>query len=81
MIGNGIMVPPPALRGRMRSAPLGLEEGQQCLRSYDGEICLGVIRLEPDDAKGGCSCHVSPPCSYCTSTMPECPGCGWREEE
>lgn len=80
MAGNGIFVPPPAMRGRMRSAPIGNDEGQQCLRSYDGALCLGVISYQPDDSLGGCTCFISPPCGYCVSTMPECPGCGWREE-
>lgn len=53
----------------------GTEEGQLCRR--DG--CPGVIELVPDPALEGCSCHLNPPCGYCTSIMPECPICQWRD--
>jgi hypothetical protein len=63
-------------------APLGTDEGQQCLRSNDGAICLAVIEYRPDASLGGCWCPTGhPPCGYCTSVMPECPACGWRESE
>jgi len=53
---------------------IGTEEGQVCGR--DG--CTGVIELLPE-GDGGCSCHISPPCGFCLSSMPECPECHWRE--
>ncbi len=60
------------------SVQIGTEEGDACNR--DG--CTGVLENLPDKSMdGGCSCHRSPPCGYCTSTMPECPECGWRLEE
>lgn len=62
--------------GRIEDAQLGRAEGQICRR--DG--CTGLIELRPDESEGGgCSCFRSPPCGYCTSTMPECPACGWRD--
>ena len=58
-------------------AQYGTEEGDVCKRSG----CLGVIELLPNTSEdGGCSCHISPPCAFCVSTMPECSECGWREE-
>ena len=71
------------LRGKVKSMatrPIGTQEGEQCNRIYDVDQCFETIELMPDDAMGCCICHISPPCSYCTSAMPECPGCGWREE-
>lgn len=59
------------------SGQIGTEEGDVCNR--DG--CEGVIEFLPENKDGSCSCHISPPCGHCTSTMPECPVCGWREEE
>lgn len=62
--------------GRIEDAQLGREEGDICRR--DG--CAGLIELIPDNSEGGgCSCFRAPPCGYCTSTMPECPACGWRD--
>lgn len=65
--------------GKPKPAPLklGIEEGETCNR--DG--CQGRIEYLPDESAGCCSCHINPPCSYCTSTKPECPICGWRQEE
>ena len=79
-----VRVPCQPMRGRMRDAPLGMDEGDLCLRSEGGHPpCLGVLSYEPDRSYGGCGCSTSPmpPCSYCTSTLPECPRCGWRCEE
>lgn len=77
-------VPAAPMRGRMTEPPIGLEEGDRCQRQHgDGTICMGRIEHLPDrsDPHAGCSCHLSPPCSFCTSTMPECQRCGWRSEE
>ena len=49
----------------------GIERGQQCNR--DG--CTGVI--QEHDREGGCSCHINPPCGYCTTPREFCPECGW----
>jgi hypothetical protein len=76
-------VPPPTMRGRAVTPAPGWEEGEQCLR-LDGlnTTCLGRIAYLPDESLGGCGCpNGHPPCSYCTSTMPECTRCGWRDEE
>ena len=79
----GITVGTPAMRGRMVDAPVGMDEGELCLRSYDGKTCLGVVEYRPDDNLGSCSCSTMrmPPCSYCISTEPECPVCAWRIDE
>lgn len=79
---RNVIVPPPVMRGRQRPAPLGDDEGQLCLRpDHQGGVCRGVIEYLPDATFGGCGCSTSPmpPCSYCTSTQPECPACGWRD--
>lgn len=76
-----VAVPPRAVLGN-RPAPLGAEEGQLCLRTEGGtKPCLGTIELLPDSSLGGCWCPAGhPPCGYCTSTIPECRRCGWRDE-
>ena len=55
----------------------GYNEGEVCNR--DG--CTGII--EKPKGEGSCSCHSSPPCSYCTDSRSVCPECGWdgREEQ
>ncbi len=51
---------------------------------YEDEICnrdgcTGVIeRLAPE---GGCSCHICPPCGYCTYQGYYCPECDWEAEQ
>lgn len=50
----------------------GYEEGEVCGR--DG--CDGII--EEHDIDGGCSCHINPPCSYCTTPKEFYPVCGWE---
>lgn len=79
-----VRIPAPAImRGLPGNAPVGTDEGHLCLRSDGGrDPCLGVIEYRPDETLEGCGCPNSPmpPCSYCTSTMPECPTCGWRDE-
>jgi hypothetical protein len=76
---RNVNVPVPVKRGRMFAAPVGTDEGELCMR----DNCLGVIEYMPDSSMDGCGCRnmPMPPCSYCTSTMPECPRCGWREED
>lgn len=51
---------------------IGHEEGEVCGRNG----CQGVIEFEPHP--GNCSCHISPPCSACTSVDLCCPECGWE---
>ena len=43
--------------------------------------CTGHLELRPPKDSQGCRCWISPPCNHCLSTVPECPNCGWREEE
>jgi len=54
---------------------LGYLEDEVCGR--DG--CEELISLKEVD--GGCSCHISPPCSYCTTLREHCAECGWDAEE
>lgn len=54
----------------------GYEEGEICNRGG----CAGLIEINDE---GCCSCHISPPCSYCVDDKHFCPECGWsgREEQ
>lgn len=53
----------------------GYEEGELCNRGG----CCGIIeRIEKD---GCCSCHINPPCGYCTDPDTYCPECNWEYEE
>lgn len=54
---------------------IGFVKGESCLR----DNCIGII--EEHDIEGSCSCHVNPPCGYCTAPKAYCPVCGWSEEE
>ncbi|GAB2798916.1 hypothetical protein GCM10027040_27330 [Halomonas shantousis] len=54
---------------------VGYEVGETCNRHG----CQGVIQeIDPD---GCCSCHISPPCGYCTAPREHCPECEWRLED
>lgn len=52
----------------------GYAEGEACARSG----CEGKIVTHPAE---NCSCHISPPCSACTSPRNFCPECDWEECE
>jgi hypothetical protein len=52
----------------------GYLKGELCNR--DG--CTGVIIHE---VEGSCSCHINPPCSYCTDDSMYCDTCGWEHAE
>lgn len=54
----------------------GYEKGDVCGRNG----CTGIIR-EHEDSERGCSCHINPPCSYCTTAHEYCPVCDWDGEE
>ena len=54
---------------------LGYEKGDKCNR----EGCAGIISEHEKD--GGCSCHINPPCSYCTEPNAYCKLCGWDAKE
>jgi len=49
--------------------------GELCNR----QGCLGVISQREID--GGCSCHINPPCSFCTTAKEYCPECDWDAKE
>lgn len=55
----------------------GYSKGEKCNR--DG--CQGIINEH--SAEGCCSCHINPPCSYCTTARGYCPECDWdgRDEQ
>lgn len=54
---------------------VGLVKGETCNR--DG--CQGII--DEHEKEGGCSCHINPPCSYCTTDAAYCPECNWHPED
>lgn len=54
---------------------VGVEKGDKCNRNG----CAGII--EEGEKEGCCSCHINPPCSYCTTQTEYCPVCGWSAEE
>ena len=54
---------------------VGYTKGEVCNRNG----CTGII-MEDDDIDGGCSCHINPPCSYCTTPKGYCDECGWVDE-
>ena len=54
---------------------VGLFEGDICLRNG----CEGKIKLlETDEC---CSCHINPPCGYCTTPREYCPECDWTASD
>ena len=55
----------------------GYLKGETCNRNG----CAGVIDEHPTEAS--CSCHINPPCSYCTDAREHCPECNWegRDEQ
>ena len=57
----------------MNTETLGYEAGEVCNRKG----CAGIIG-ETHMPDGECSCHLYPPCGFCTTPREECPECGWR---
>jgi hypothetical protein len=53
---------------------LGYTKGETCNRNG----CGGIIDEHPK--KGSCSCHINPPCGYCTTDTSYCPECHWYPE-
>lgn len=41
--------------------------------------CKGII--DEYELDGGCSCHINPPCGYCTEPSGYCNTCGWDAKE
>lgn len=56
---------------------IGYIEGEKCNRNG----CMGIIKEH--ESEGCCSCHINPPCSYCTESREYCSICDWdgREEQ
>lgn len=52
----------------------GTSEGEICNRRE----CNGVIAVHPIE---GCSCHICPPCSACTTPNEYCPVCDWQAKD
>ena len=53
----------------------GIEKGDVCNRNG----CEGIIAEH--DKEGSCSCHIHPPCGYCTTETAYCPVCNWDAKE
>jgi hypothetical protein len=51
---------------------IGYIKGEICNR--DG--CCGTI--DEHEKEGSCSCHIHPPCGYCTTDAAYCPVCNWE---
>lgn len=58
----------------MSAQTFGAFEGETCWRNG----CQGVIKQRPVE---GCSCHIHPPCSACTTNCQYCPDCDWDADE
>lgn len=54
---------------------IGYEKGDICNRNG----CIGII--DEHEKEGCCSCHINPPCSYCTEQSEYCLECGWEASE
>ena len=56
---------------------LGYLKGETCNR----DNCNGII--DEYETGEGCSCHINPPCSYCTTSRAYCQECDWdgRQEQ
>ncbi|MCP9290046.1 hypothetical protein [Gracilimonas sediminicola] len=54
---------------------IGFEAGEICNRNG----CKGIIEVH--DVEGTCSCHINPPCSYCTHPKEYCAECDWSAEK
>lgn len=53
----------------------GYDVGDTCNR----DNCIGFIVSDVDEDQG-CSCHINPPCSKCTSGV-HCDECGWSSDD
>lgn len=59
----------------MSNNELGYLRGDICGRGD----CSGVI--DEGEKEGSCSCHIHPPCGYCTTDTAYCPECGWEPSD
>lgn len=53
----------------------GIGKGEKCNRNG----CAGIIQEHETDNQ--CSCHINPPCSYCTEDRNYCPECDWQAKD
>jgi hypothetical protein len=51
---------------------VGVVKGEVCNRNG----CGGII--DEHEKEGSCSCHINPPCGYCTTDSAYCPVCDWE---
>ena len=58
----------------MMNKEYGYCAGEVCNRNG----CKGII--VEGEKEGSCTCHICPPCTYCTTQTEYCPECGWHAE-
>ena len=58
-----------------KNETIGYCKGETCNRND----CKGIIKEY--EKKGCCSCHINPPCGYCTEPNAYCEACGWDAKE
>jgi carbon storage regulator CsrA len=61
-------------KGGVMTTEIGYLKDEVCNRNG----CKGLLQEHEKD--GCCSCHLNPPCSYCTSSSEYCDVCGWEGE-
>lgn len=61
------------------STPLDLTEGYSKGETCNRDGCKGVI--DEYKKEGCCSCHINPPCGYCTELNAYCKTCDWYAKE
>lgn len=60
---------------------IGTEEGDLCGRPWLTGVCTGTMQYFPDNPDDCCSCHLHPPCSYCTDQHLQCTECNALPDE
>lgn len=56
-----------------------LSEGYSKDETCNRNDCKGIINEY--EKEGSCSCHINPPCGYCTEPNAYCETCGWDAKE
>ena len=56
-----------------------MEKGYTAGETCNRHGCQGI--LEEYEKEGCCSCHINPPCSFCTADSTYCPECDWSAEQ
>jgi hypothetical protein len=59
------------------TAELGYFKDEKCNRNG----CKGIIIEKYASFDEGCSCHICPPCGFCTVSRSYCEDCGWNGRE